>query len=158
MLNHRTNPTRTFHVADLAKEANVTPATIRYYARTGLIHPRRDPDNGYRCFVGEDVRRIAFIRQAKALGLTINDIKTILDATDRGEECFVEVKSIVERRLAQIRNRITELEANEARISRAISSWEQIEVQTPVNGGLYPLIEQLDRFNGKAPIWTLQRQ
>ncbi len=76
MRNHPTNPTRTFHVADAAKEANVTPATIRYYARTGLIHPRRDPDNGYRYFVGEDVRRITFIRQAKALGLTIKDIKT----------------------------------------------------------------------------------
>ncbi len=114
MLNQPTNPTRTFHVADVAKEANVTPATIRYYAHTGLIHPRRDPDNGYRYFVEEDVRRIAFIRQAKALGLTINDIKTILDATDRGEECFVEVKSMVERRLAQIRSRITEHDAREA--------------------------------------------
>ena len=158
MLNQPTNPTRTFHVADVAKEANVTPATIRYYAHTGLIHPRRDPDNGYRYFVEEDVRRIAFIRQAKALGLTINDIKTILDATDRGEECFVEVKSMVERRLAQIRSRITELEANEARISRAVSLWEQVDVQTPVNGELYPLIKRLARFNGKAPIWTFQRQ
>lgn len=59
---------------------------------------------------------------------------------------------MVERRLEQIRSRITELEANEARISRAVSLWEQVDVQTPVNGERYPLIKRLDRFNGNAQI------
>jgi DNA-binding transcriptional MerR regulator len=145
MLNYPTNSTGTLHVAEVAQESKVTPATVRFYARSGLIHPRREADNGYRCFSGSDVRRITFIRRAKKLGLTIDDIKTILGAIDRGEVPCSEVKSMVGHRLAQIRSQIAELEAKEERILRAVSVWEQMDEQTLVNGEWCPLIERLDK-------------
>lgn len=158
MLNYPTNYTGTLHVAEVARESSVTPATVRYYARTGLIHPTREADNGYRCFSGSDVRRITFIRRAKKLGLTIDDIKTILGAIDRGEVPCSEVQSMVKHRLAQIRDQIAALEEKEARILSAFSLWEQIDEQAPVNGDWCPLIEQLDGLNGDAPIRANQSQ
>ena len=67
------------HVADLARQAGVTPATIRYYSRTGLLHAQRDPHNDYRYFSPADVSRVQFIRRAQDLGLKIADIKAIFD-------------------------------------------------------------------------------
>lgn len=158
MLNQSTKPLGSLHVGELARKANVTPATVRYYARTGLIYPSREPDNGYRCFSGGDVRRIAFIRRAQALGLTIGDIKAILDAVDQGEVPCDEVKTMVERRLSRVRDHIAELEAKEARIRRAISAWETMDEPTPVDGELCPLIERLDRHNGEARIQARRQQ
>ena len=51
------------HVADLAREAGVTPATIRYYSRAGLLHAQRDPNNDYRYFSPAEVNRVHFIRR-----------------------------------------------------------------------------------------------
>jgi len=70
-------------VADLANKAKVAPATVRYYSRIGLLHPDRDAASSDCCFEEADLRRVIFARQAQALGLTISDIKAMLESADR---------------------------------------------------------------------------
>ncbi|MDH4054790.1 MAG: MerR family DNA-binding protein [Gammaproteobacteria bacterium] len=135
------------HVADLARRAAVTPATVRYYARIGLINSRKDPNNGYRCFSGTDIRRIAFIRRAQAFGLTIGDIKRILDSADNDRDPCEMVKSMVADRLARVRARIAELAATEERIGQAILAWRAMGDPSPVDGELCPLVERLAMTN-----------
>jgi MerR family transcriptional regulator, Zn(II)-responsive regulator of zntA len=132
----------TLHVAKLASQAEVTPATVRYYSRIGLLRPSRDPENGYRCFVATDLRRVVFIRQAQTLGLTIGDIRAILETVDQGEAPCHQVKSLVQQRLAGIRVQIAGLQATEAYISKALTSWNDMDDQVRTNGELCPLIER----------------
>jgi len=138
----------TLHVTDLASQAEVTPATVRYYSRIGLLQPSRDPENGYRCFAAADLRRVIFIRQAQALGLTIGDIKVILETVDRGEVPCHQVKLLVRQRLASIRVRIVNLRAAEARIAKALMSWNDVGDQKRNSGALCPLIERAGGLNG----------
>ncbi|NIO39364.1 MAG: MerR family DNA-binding protein [Burkholderiales bacterium] len=138
----------TLHVKDLASQADVTPATVRYYCRIGLLRPGRDPDNGYRCFAATDLRRVVFIRKAQALGLTIGDIKVILDTVDHGEAPCHQVKSLVRDRLVSIRARIADLRVFEARISNALASWKDVGDQARQKGELCPLIERVGMLNG----------
>jgi len=144
MNNAATKILGSLHVTDLARNAKVTPATIRYYARIGLIHPNREPENGYRCFSGSDLRRVLFVRQAQALGLTIGDIKTILATVDDGDVPCNRVKALVEERLASITTKIAELLATEVRIQSALSAWKGLNAQAPAEGELCPLIERLE--------------
>jgi MerR family transcriptional regulator, Zn(II)-responsive regulator of zntA len=72
-------------VADLANKAKVAPATVRYYSRIGLLHPDRDADSSDCCFEADDLRRVIFARQAQALGLTISDIKVMLESADQDD-------------------------------------------------------------------------
>lgn len=138
-------------VADVARAADVTPATVRYYARMKLLRPKRDPDNGYRCFSRDDVRRVEFIRQAQSLGLTIGDIKTILAAVDDGDSPCKQVKSLVTERLLHIQEQIVELHATEARISDAIATWRRVGSPTPQDGEFCPLIERVEVANCREP-------
>lgn len=131
------------HVAELARIVGVTPATIRYYARCELIQPSREPVNGYRCFSARDVDRVAFIRRAKKLGLTIGDIKSILDASDNGEVPRDQVIALTEHRLLSIRDRIAALQATEKRIGEALAIWDRTAAQVPMDGEICPLIERL---------------
>ena len=132
------------HVAELAERAGVTPATIRYYARIDLLSPSREPQNGYRRFTMEDLHRVSFIRRAQALGLTISDIRTIFDTVDHGQIPCHQVRELVEHRLQSIRERISELQATEARISRALERWRKMNGHTPHDGEFCPLIERLE--------------
>lgn len=145
MLNHHSvsRTTGRFHVSELAQRAEVTPATVRYYSRIGLLDPRRESENGYRCFSTNDLHRVEFIRRAQTLGLTIGDIKTILESQSNGEIPCDQVKSMVKNRLAIIRERISDLQATEALITKTLSIWNKSGEQNPRNGEICPLIERL---------------
>ncbi len=59
----------------LAKAVGIKSSVIRYYTRIGLLHPDRNPDNGYRQYAPADVERVRIIRKAKWLGFTLGDVK-----------------------------------------------------------------------------------
>ena len=131
------------HVAELAEQADVTPATIRYYSRTGLLHAKRDPNNGYRYFSPADVKRVQFIRQAQDLGLKIADIKSIFESVEEGEPPCGKVETLVRKRLDAISRQIEELRATEQRISSAIQAWEENGDLSHAEARFCPLIELL---------------
>ena len=133
---------RPLHVTDLAAQADVTPATVRYYSRVGLLSPGREPENGYRCFSSDDVRRVRFIRQAQALGLKIGDIKAILETIELGETPCHQVKSLVRERLTAIQNELVTLTATKSRIEAALEIWESEPKPKQDTGQFCPLIEQ----------------
>lgn len=131
------------HVAELAKRSAVTPATIRYYSRSGLLHAQRDPHNGYRYFSPADVKRVQFIRQSQELGLKIADIKAIFDSVEQGEAPCGKVESLVRQRLNAISLQIEELRATKQRIAAAIREWEEDGDLAAQEAHFCPLIEKL---------------
>lgn len=142
------------HVTELARLAGVTPATIRHYSRVGLLRPQREPNNGYRCFVESDIHRVVFVRRAQALGLTINDIKVILDASDEGQEPSGRVRALVEKRLAEVREQLGELQTVESRIRQALAAWADFDDTELRDGEICPLIDRVDltRGSGAEPV------
>lgn len=129
------------HVGTLAEQANVTPATVRYYSRIGLLSPKREHDNGYRCYSSADLERLEFIRQAQSLGLTISDIKAVLKTVDYGDSPCGQVRKLVQIRLRKTREKIAELHVIEAHILEVTQSWN--ESGDSLSGGAFcPLIAQ----------------
>ncbi|MFQ6004174.1 MAG: MerR family transcriptional regulator [Woeseia sp.] len=152
MSNHfsAVKPPGTFHVAELACLAEVTPATIRYYTRAGLLNPGREPENGYRCFSAADLRRVKFVRQAQSLGLTIANVRAILKTVDHGKAPCHQVESLVKRSLVRIRRQIADLQATENRIMLALTSWRIVGDRMPEQGEYCPLIERAEVGNGHS--------
>ena len=151
-MHDRTSQSRPYgslHVTELARLAGVTPATVRYYSRVGLLQPQREPSNGYRCFSESDKHRVVFIRRAQALGLTISDIKSILDTSDRGEAPCDHVRALVEERLNTVQEQLSELQTIETRISQTLTAWAETDEKAPRDGEICPLI---DRVDPEAPI------
>ncbi len=132
-----------FHVVDVARRVGVTPTTVRYYARVGLLRPAREPENEYRIFSGTDVHRVRFIRQAQSLGLTLADIGEIFDIVERGEAPCHRVIELVEVRLAEIIQRIAALDAVKSRIVSALESWQSLTEQLPARSEFCHLIERV---------------
>lgn len=69
-------------IGQLADAAGVSAKTVRYYESEGLLHePDRTP-SGYRDYDADTVDRLAFIRHAQAAGLTLRQIREILEVRD----------------------------------------------------------------------------
>jgi Zn(II)-responsive transcriptional regulator len=95
-------------IGQLAKRAGVAIDTVRYYERNGLLSPAGRLASGYRRYGEAELKRLRFIRRAKALGFTLADIRELLSLSD--ERSVAKIKKAAEARLADVDRRIEELE------------------------------------------------
>ena len=96
-------------VSGLARRSGATVHAVRYYTRRGLLQPLQDPGNGYHFYLPRDVRRLRFIRQAKELGYTLNDIGEILGEADHGQSPCPRVREILQKHIVENRRRLESL-------------------------------------------------
>lgn len=109
-------------VGALARQAGVSPRTVRYYEFLGLLPPAPRSPNGDRCFRSEDLDRLRFIQRAKALGLTLAEIKHLLAVAEEGR-CLLtqaELRAILEQKIAACTARIQALTAFRAVLEAVI--------------------------------------
>lgn len=96
-------------IGELAAKTGVTAKTIRFWESTGLLaDPTRTP-SGYRDYEPEVVDRLEFIRHAQASGLSLGQIRQILEIGDSGDAPCEHVGRVVAERLAGVDSRIAEL-------------------------------------------------
>ncbi len=89
-------------IGQLAQESGFTAKTLRYYEEIGLVRPTARSDSGYRLYRDDLIRRLRFVRRAKALGLALTDIRTILRISDEGRVPCEHVMAVVDRDLERI--------------------------------------------------------
>ncbi len=70
---------REMKIGELAKRADVTTRTIRYYEQRGLLGPAERTDSGYRLYTEETIARLNKIDGLKRIGLSLEEIASVLD-------------------------------------------------------------------------------
>jgi MerR family mercuric resistance operon transcriptional regulator len=103
-------------IGALAKTAGLHVETIRYYQRRGLLNepPRRH--GAVRRYGDDDVARLAFIRSAKRLGFSLDEVRELLSLDD-GVQCR-EAEHLAKQRLQDVRDRLAELRRMERALLR----------------------------------------
>ncbi|MEX1994813.1 MAG: heavy metal-responsive transcriptional regulator [Steroidobacteraceae bacterium] len=96
-----------FSIGQLAKRVGVSIDTVRYYERNQLLAPAGRLASGYRRYGDLELKRLQFIRRAKALGFTLADIRGLLSLSS--ERNVAKVRRAAEARLADIERRLEEL-------------------------------------------------
>ena len=101
----------------LAKAAQVNVETIRYYERQGLMPepPRRT--SGYRQYSKSDVGRLLFIKEAKNLGFSLQEISGLLSLRVDPVTSCQEVRKLAETKIAQLEEKIQAMQ----RIKKALT-------------------------------------
>ena len=75
----------------------ISKKSIRYYEDNGLLKPRRDNNNSYRLYDGEDIRKLKIIKFLRELNVSIKDLKSLNDGNITLKECMKErIKKINE--------------------------------------------------------------
>ncbi|WP_431064763.1 MerR family transcriptional regulator [Methylotuvimicrobium sp.] len=95
-------------IGKLAKQANVTIETIRYYQRKGLLDEPVKPVTGYRHYPTEAIARIRFIKRAQQSGFTLKEISDLLSLNSGHCE---DVRKMAEQKRRQIDDQLKDLTA-----------------------------------------------
>lgn len=102
-------PTPSLTIGTVAKRAGVAIDTIRYYEREGLLPEPLRRASGYRSYNESAIKRLRFIRRAKDLGFTLEEIRDLLALSTDRRGGVRAVRKRAEQRLQSIDARIAEL-------------------------------------------------
>jgi MerR family copper efflux transcriptional regulator len=116
-------------ISELAAASGVPTSTLRYYERIGLVRPQSRSAAGYRLYDDDSVSRVAFIGRAKRLGMSLDDIATLIEAWFAGdcEPLQDQLRGFVTGRIGELRRQIADESAFERQLQRILSRLEQTE-------------------------------
>lgn len=97
------------NVGSAAAAAGVSPKAVRLWESKGLLAPVTRTEAGYRRFTDDDIGVLRFIRQAKTLGLTLAEIKDVLELQRGGAAPCERVTTLLDQHIAGIDRTLAEL-------------------------------------------------
>ena len=121
----------------VAQQVGVRPSAIRYYETQGLLRPAARQPNGYRIYSDDAVKALLFVRRAQLLGITLKEIKPLLDLAAQGQRPCNQVKELARNHLRDITDKIRELQT----LRNKLRALLRRNVGWPHGSGVCPIIQ-----------------
>lgn len=102
----------------VARQAGCNIETLRYYEQVGLLPAPPRSAGGHRVYGDGLVRRLLFVRRARALGFTIEEIRELLRLVDGDAYTCAQVERLALVQIAEIQRKIADLQKLEAALQR----------------------------------------
>lgn len=115
----------TLTIGDLGKATATKVETVRYYERIGLLpEPPRTAGN-YRAYGQSELARLSFIRRARDLGFSLDQVRQLLTLSDDRHQPCAAVDAIATKHLAEIDRKLADLMALRGELSRLLCDCRQ---------------------------------
>jgi DNA-binding transcriptional MerR regulator len=114
-------------IGDLARRSGVAPTALRYYEKAGLLPEPRRTGSGYRTYDTDVLPRLAFIRAAQAVGLSVAEIREVIGIRDAGTAPCAHVLALIERHRTEVQSRIRELKQLEHDLTLLAAGGEHVD-------------------------------
>jgi DNA-binding transcriptional MerR regulator len=113
-------------IGEVANLTGMSVKTIRYYEEIGLLEPTTTrAESGYRLFNSQVLNRLAFIKRSQSLGLSLSEIRDILEVHDSGELPCGSVKQHLLLKVEAITEQIEALEILKSELLGLLSGWQE---------------------------------
>ena len=132
-----TNPRLT--IGALSERTEVNIETIRYYERIGILPSPPRSAGGHRVYAKEHTQRLVFIRRARQLGFSLDQVRELLGLSSGRRMTCARVKNITEQHITDIRCRVRDLKRLERVLSELTSQCRGDEM------GECPILDALTR-------------
>ncbi len=122
-------------IGAVSEKTRVNIETIRYYERIGLVPPPPRSQSGRRLFAQDDIRRLRFIRRARELGFSIEDVRRLIALDAGGGDCD-ETRELAQKHLAQVQEKLADLRRLRRNLAQLVEACES-------GGGECPILDAL---------------
>jgi Cd(II)/Pb(II)-responsive transcriptional regulator len=111
-------PGISMRIGELAARAECQVETVRYYERQGLLpQPARSSAN-YRLYQAVHLERLTFIRYCRSLGMSLDEVRVLLEFRDAPDKDCGEVNALLDRHIGHVAARIVELQGLAAQLEK----------------------------------------
>ena len=130
-------------IGQLARRSGLAPSAVRYYEHLGLLPPPERLASGYRSYGDDTLDRLAFIRSAQAVGLTLAEVRQVLGIRDAGAAPCGVITELIDRRHTEVRARIAELQLLERDLAVLLERAARLEPRDCDPSGIFHVIPKL---------------
>lgn len=110
-------------ISELAAQTGLSAHTIRFYEKHGLINASERSEAGYRYYSDADIRRAEFVKTARNIGFSLDDIGQLLSIRlDKDSHSCQEVTDITQHKLNEVNAKIAELSMMQQTLERLLES------------------------------------
>ncbi|MGM0175094.1 MerR family transcriptional regulator [Enterococcus sp. DIV0800] len=114
------------NISEVAERFHLTPATIRYYEKQGLIPPITRNGSGVRDFQDEDVKWVEFIKCMRDSGLSIDSLARYSELYQIGDDTLVERKKILIEEYQKLLEKQRLINGTVARLEKKLDNYDQM--------------------------------
>lgn len=129
-------------IGDLSRQFNIPAQTIRYYERIGLIDPPERTESQYRVYSEEDVDRLRFILQAKRFGLSLDEIKELIQIRTDGTAPCEHLKTLIKQHMDDLDKRIQQMVDFRNELAHRFQKLQETQPDECSDGTICKVIEQ----------------
>lgn len=133
-------------IKEICKITGLKSSTVRYYDKEGLLGEVKREGNNYRKFCGNDVNVLNFIKKARELGFTLDEIKQILRLKDSGTMPCDYVTDRIKEKIHLIEHQMEHLEQEKKKLQEHLAVGDSV---CGCHGTVCHYIEGLDEVEGK---------
>ena len=133
-------------IGELSQLTGVNIETIRYYEKIKMLPAPPRTEGGHRIYGSAEARILTFIRRARELGFTLDEIRALLDLGGPGKASCAEVREIAAHHLEDIRTKIVDLRKLERLLATTIAKCSGKKVPD------CPVIDILDRRPNRSGV------
>ena len=142
-------------IGELARSTGATVKTIRFYEDAGLIPAAPRTESAYRIYGTEAVERLEFIRKAKRLGMSLDEIRGVLQLHDLNEPTCVHLRALVDDKIARIGLALKELRDFRRELASLRDKAGDLEDCCPTGGHVCGIVERSEVTLDEASVTWL---
>ena len=132
-----------YQIGGVAKASDTSIDTIRYYEKLGLLEKPVRSVGGFRLYSRETVEKLRFIKKAQVLGLTLSEIKGIMQCSKEGlKPCCDLVKGLFTKKIEEFESKIKELGKMKKDLEVLLSEWISTKEAKKRSYAVCPQIER----------------
>ncbi len=128
-------------IGEVASRTGLTAQAIRYYERERLLPEPNRTHTAYRAYGPEVLSKLSFIKQARRLGLSLKEIKQILDMSQAGHAPCCQVRELLAGKLEELDRTIAELSRFRTELLRFLAKIAKMPDQADTSRQVCALIE-----------------
>jgi len=109
------------NIGEIARRSDLPTKTVRYYADVGLVKPSGRTEAGYRVYDDKTLRKLIFVRRARAMGFSVSECRKLLSLYEDQSRASSEVRSIAKEHLVKIDAKLNELQKLHEELSMLVN-------------------------------------